>query len=584
MPTIRKPIITVLGHVDHGKTSFLDAIRGTTVVEKEAGRITQHIGATEVPIEAVTKIAGPLLEKYKFNLTIPGLLFIDTPGHEAFSNLRRRGGSIADLAVLVIDIMQACQPQTSESIEILKAFKVPFVIVANKVDLIQGWEKHPGMSFTESIKLQEDYVQTDLDEKIYCLVGEMFHKGFVCERFDRISDFTKQVAIIPLSAKDAEGLPEVLLFLAGLSQKFLESQLRIEVSGQGKGTVLEVKEEKGLGKTIDVILYDGSLKVGDEIIVGAVNGFVKTKIRALLQPKPLDEIRSPEQKFDSVREVSAAVGIKIAAPNLEGVLAGSPLIVYQKPEDEEEVLKEVVGLNIESEALGPVVRTDALGSLEALTMLLDKAGIKPRFASVGEVSRRDIIEAVGVAKEDKFKGVVFAFNTKLNDGAVEELKKNPVKVFSANVIYRLIEDYEKWVSDENAAEKKSVLEKIVFPARIIVVRNCIFRNANPAIVGVKVLGGKLRPGAKLFNGEKLLGEVIAIQDKGSNLQELKQGQEAAISITDAVCGRNLFEEDELLTVLSVNDYAEILKIKDAFTQAELDLAEEIRNKLRKQSK
>lgn len=581
MPTVRKPIITVLGHVDHGKSKILDSIRGTTVVEREAGGITQHIGATEVPIETVKKIAGALLEKYKFNLLIPGLLFIDTPGHEAFSNLRKRGGSIADLAVLVIDVMQACQPQTFESIDILKAFKVPFVVVANKIDLIQGWEKHDGSSFTESIALQPEWVQKDLDEKIYCLVGELYNKGFVCERFDRISDFTKQVAIIPASAKHSEGLQEILLFLAGLSQKYLEKELKIEVSGKGKGTILEVKEEKGLGKTADVILYDGSLKVGDEIVAGSIDGIVRTKIRALLQPKPLDEIRSPEQRFDSVKEVSAAAGVKIAAPNLEGVLAGSPLIEVTDGSEEEEVRKEIQGLKIESDALGPIVKTDALGSLEALTVLLEKSlGIKPRSASVGEVSRKDIIEAAGVSKEEKFKGVVFAFNTKTNDGALEEVKKTGVKVFSANVIYKLIEDYELWVKEEKEREKKCFLEKITFPCRIKVLPNCIFRNANPAIVGVKVLDGKLKAGVKLFKGSKVLGEVQAIQDKGENLQELKQNCEAAISITDAVCGRSLFEEDELCSVLSLNDYAEILKNKDCFSQAELELAEEIRKKLR----
>jgi len=581
MPTVRKPIITVLGHVDHGKTSFLDKVRGTAIVEREAGRITQHIGATEVPIEAINHIAGSLLEKYKFNLTIPGLLFIDTPGHEAFSNLRKRGGSIADLAVLVIDIQQACQPQTFESIEILKAFKVPFIIAANKIDLIQGWEKQEGKSFTESIKLQHTEVQKDLDEKIYCLVGELFQKGFVCERFDRISDFTKQVAIIPLSSKSGEGIPEVLLFLAGLSQKFMESKLKIEVSGPGKGTVLEVKEEKGLGKTIDVILYDGSLKVGEEIVAGTAEGIVKTKIRALLQPKPMDEIRSPEQRFDSVKEVSAAAGIKIAAPNLDGVLAGSPLLAVHEGNEEEEVMKEIQDLKVESEALGPIVRTDALGSLEALTMLLEKAGIKPRTASVGEVSRRDIIEAAGVAKEDKFKGVVFAFNTRLNEGALEELKKNPVQVFSANIIYKLIEDYEKWVKEEKERELKQVLEKITLPCRLKVMPNCIFRNANPAIVGVKVLEGKLRPGIRVFKGEKVLGEVIAIQDKGSNLQEAKAGMEVAISISDAVCGRSLFEDDELLSILSKEDFTEIEKAKQHFSQAELELAEEIKQKIKK---
>ena len=583
MPSVRKPIITVLGHVDHGKSTILDTIRGTSVVEREAGRITQHIGATEVPIEAIKKIAGSLLEKYKFELSIPGLLFIDTPGHEAFSNLRKRGGSIADLAVLVIDATQACQLQTFESIEILKAFKVPFVIAANKIDLIQGWQKNEGKSFTESIKLQDESVQKDLDEKIYCLVGELFKKGFVCERFDRISDFTKQVAIIPVSAKSGEGIPELLLFLAGLSQKYLEKELKIEVSGPGKGTVLEVKEEKGLGKTIDVILYDGSFKVGEEIVAGTSDGIVRTKIRALLQPKPMDEIRSPEQRFDSVKEVSAAAGIKIAAPNLENVIAGSPVVaVWEGKENAaEEVMQEIQSLKIESETLGPIVRTDALGSLEALTMLLEKAGMRPKSASVGEVSRKEIIEAASIAKEDKFKGVIFAFNTKLNQGAEEELKKTQVKVFSANIIYKLIEDYEKWKGEEKEAEKKALLEKTTMPCKIKVMQNCIFRNANPAIVGVKILEGKLKPGIKVFKKDKALGEVLAIQDKGNNLQEAKKGMEVAISINDAVCGRNLFEEDELYSLIPKEQFAEIQKLKECFTQAELELAEEIREKQKK---
>ncbi|MBU1930934.1 GTP-binding protein, partial [Candidatus Micrarchaeota archaeon] len=241
---IRKPIITILGHVDHGKTLYLDRIRGTAIAEREAGAITQHIGATEVPIRVIRELAGDLLEKYKFKIELNGLLFIDTPGHEAFTNLRKRGGSIADLAVLVIDINQGIQPQTIESIDILRIFKVPFIVLLNKIDKLPGWISGYG-SITNGLKLQNESVLQELDKRLYEIVGTLYEKGFQAERFDRVSDFTKQLPIIPISAKTSEGLAETLLFLAGLSQRYMEKKLTIQVSGPGKGTVLEVKEEKG---------------------------------------------------------------------------------------------------------------------------------------------------------------------------------------------------------------------------------------------------------------------------------------------------------------------------------------------------
>ncbi|MEE9267833.1 MAG: translation initiation factor IF-2, partial [Thermoplasmata archaeon] len=322
---IRQPIVSVLGHVDHGKTTILDRIRGTRVAAREPGSITQHIGATEVPLNVILKVCGDLVKGRSFK--IPGLLFIDTPGHHAFSTLRARGGALADMAILVIDINEGPRPQTLESLRILKQYKTPFVVAANKVDLVPGWRRHPDAPFLVSLADQPESVQDLLDERFYDLVGKLFEQGFSADRYDKIEDFQKVIAIVPTSAKYGVGIPDLLLVLVGLAQRFLEEELRLE-EGLGEGTILEVKEERGLGVTLDAILYKGSVKRGDTVVLGTAGGEPRvTRVKALLKPRPLDEIRDPENRFDSVSEVGAAAGIKIAAADVEGVVAGAPLRV-----------------------------------------------------------------------------------------------------------------------------------------------------------------------------------------------------------------------------------------------------------------
>ena len=264
---IRQPIVSVLGHVDHGKTTLLDYIRGgTTVADREAGRITQHIGATEVPLETICAICEPLMGSK--TLEIPGLLFIDTPGHHAFTTLRARGGALADLAVLIIDIYEGFKPQTIESLTILKQYKTPFLVAANKIDRINGWESQKDKSFLESFGMQTKEVQEVLDNMLYKLIGEFTDRGFQSDRYDRVKDFTKNIAIVPICARSGEGISDLLMILGGLAQRFLEDQLETEETGPAEGTVLEVKEERGLGLTIDTIIYNGSIKSTDTIIVG----------------------------------------------------------------------------------------------------------------------------------------------------------------------------------------------------------------------------------------------------------------------------------------------------------------------------
>ena len=201
---IRSPIVSVLGHVDHGKTTLLDYIRGSTIADKEAGGITQHIGATEIPNDTIEEICGNFISRLTIKDLIPGLFFIDTPGHAAFTSLRKRGGALADLAVLIVDINDGFKPQTFEALNILKMYKTPFIVVANKIDMIFGWETHEGASFKESFEQQAQSVKQELDTKIYEIVGTLHKEGFQSERFDRVSNFASQISIIPVPGLEKE--------------------------------------------------------------------------------------------------------------------------------------------------------------------------------------------------------------------------------------------------------------------------------------------------------------------------------------------------------------------------------------------
>ncbi len=570
---IRKPIITVLGHVDAGKSKLLDAIRGTNLVDKEAGGITQHIGASEVPIGIIEAQAKEVLAKYNFTLGIPGLLFIDTPGHEAFTNLRKRGGSIADLAVLVVDINKGLEEQTLESIEILKAYKCPFIVAANKADTLHGWIPHEG-TITDALAMQRADVLAKLDERIYTLVGQLHGKGFPSERFDRVSDFTKEIAIIPMSAKGRTGIPELLMFLAALSQRYLEKKLEVHESGKCRATVLEVREEKGLGKTVDVILYDGMLRVGEEIVVGGRAGPIRAKIRALLEPKPVGD--KSVEKFHGVQEVHAAAGVKIAAPNFDEALSGSPVRHWSEAA-EKEVMEEIGRIKIDSDAVGPIVRSNTLGSLDAAVKLLQDKGIKVKKADVGDISRKDVLEIESVMLKDKFRGVIFAFHTKVSGPAAEEAKKRGMRIFENDVVYRLLEDYDKWVKEEKDAERKAKMGSLVLPAKFEVMQGFVFRNSGPAIVGVKVLEGKIRKGIEVMNRNgKVLGRIMALQNEGKPVEEGEKGAELAISIDGAVVGRSLFEKDELYSFIPPKTFNMLADLGGEFSSSELELIERIR--------
>jgi len=535
--SIRQPIVSVLGHVDHGKTSFLDYIRGSTVVSREAGAITQHIGATEVPVDAIYRICGQLMSGKK--LSIPGLLFIDTPGHHSFTTLRARGGALADMAVLIIDINEGIKPQTLESINILKRVKTPFIVILNKIDLIPGWRAQRDEPFIKSLQKQSDAVKEQVEQRLYDIVGKLYEQKFSADRYDKISDFRKNMALIPISAKTGEGIADVLLVLVGLAQRFLEEELWTDETGEGEGTILEIKEEKGLGPTMDVILYKGRIQRGDTVVLGTTDKPKVTKVKAILKPKPLDEIRDPRERFDSVDEVTAAAGIKIVGQDIDGAIAGGILRVAI--EDTATVVEEVCaesGLCIETVEAGLIFKADAIGSLEGLAFEAKENDIPIKKAEVGDISRRDIMEAS--AHTDPLKRVVFGFNVNVLPDAKEELLESDIKVIQGDIVYKLIEDYEEWLTERKRELEKESRREIVYPGKVLLLPECIFRVSKPAICGVRILAGRVRPGQRLIRDDgKEVGKIRSIRSGDDTLKEAITGQEVAIAIEGPTVGRQI---------------------------------------------
>jgi translation initiation factor 5B len=577
---LRQPIVVVLGHVDHGKTTLLDKIRKTAIATREAGGMTQHIGASLVPADVIESIAEPLKKIVPVKLIIPGLLFIDTPGHELFSNLRRRGGSVADFAILVIDIMEGPQPQTYEALELLRSRRTPFVVAANKIDRIPGWRPNPDTPFIFSFQKQDARVREELERRVYDIVGKLYEVGIPSDLFTRIRDFTKKVAIVPVSARTGEGVAELLAILAGLTQQYMRDRLRY-AEGPARGVVLEVKEQHGLGAVVDAIIYDGVIRVGDTIVLAGKNGPIVTSVKALLMPRPLEEIRAREAKFMLVEEVTAAAGVRIAAQGLEDALAGSPLYVVGDGDSSkyvELVKEEVRSVIVRTENVGVVVKADTLGTLEAIVEALRRRNVPVRIADVGPVSRSDVVDAAVTARIDKYLGVILAFNVKVLPEAEEEAAATGVKIFQNNIIYRLIEDYEEWVKKTKAEERAKALEALIRPGKVRIIPGYVFRRSDPAIVGVEVLGGVIKPGYPVMDSTgRPLGRIMAIKERDRSLPEARAGAAVAISIQGRVLvGRHVDEGDVIYTDVPAEHASKLLtEFQDMISLDEIMTLKEI---------
>lgn len=332
MDNLRAPVVCVLGHVDTGKTKILDKLRRTNVQDGEAGGITQQIGATNVPIDAIREQCKIVKGAAEFTYNVPGLLIIDTPGHESFSNLRNRGSSLCDIAILVVDIMHGLEPQTIESINLLKQKKTPFLVALNKIDRLYDWSTMPRKDVRDTIKGQQQNTQLEFKQRTDEVISQFAMQGLNAKLFYENPDVTEYISLVPTSAITGEGMGNLLYLICEYSQDLLAR--RLMYSEELQATVLEVKAIPGLGTTIDAILINGRLREGETMILAGTEGPITTQIRSLLMPQPMKELRVKNAYIEH-KEVQAAQGVKIAAKDLEKAIAGLNLLVAQKPDEVE---------------------------------------------------------------------------------------------------------------------------------------------------------------------------------------------------------------------------------------------------------
>lgn len=558
---IKNPIITVAGHVDHGKTTLLDAIRGSSVAEQEAGGITQKISFTLFPAEMIKK-RYPILDKYKIKLDIPGFLFIDTPGHAAFTNLRKRGGSLADIAIVVIDINEGIKPQTAEVLKIMKSNKTPFVVALNKIDNISGWRKLND-ELKQSIESQSMIAKQTFDERLFTIIGALYNYGFDADLFYNIKDFTKKLALVPCSARTKEGIQELIMVLCGLCQKFLKEHLTL--GKEVKGVILEIKKEKALSY-IEAILYDGILKKNDTIAIATFAEPIISKIRTFEKILPLSN------KFEPVNEVEAASGIRMQLTEMEGVLPGLPFIIFKNNIEEiKKVFREELTENIVLDKRGIVVKTDSLGSLEAALNILRSEGIHVIRAGIGKINKEDVSVAQASKKLDVLDGLIVGFNI----SSEEDLIQSDVPVFCEDVIYKLVDKIKEWRETKKAEIEKEELMKIGTIAKLQILHQHVFRNSNPAIFGVRVYG-KILAGVNLIDDEgNEVGKIKAMQMQNETVKEAAGGNEIAISIPGIAFDRRLKEKKFLYSDISERRFRGLKKKKHLLGSEEISIIQEI---------
>ena len=560
---IRQPIVTVCGHVDHGKTSILDRLRQSAVHKGEAGGITQKISFTVYPAENL-KTACPLIEQSGIKLNIPGFLLIDTPGHAAFTNLRKRGGSLADLAVLVIDINEGIKPQTSEVIQILKHNKTPFIIALNKIDNIHGWKFNEKKGLKGNIESQAINAASDFREKYLTLMGSLQNYGLDSDLYYNIDDFTKKVALVPCSAKTSQGIPELILVLCGLSQKYLEN--RLTLGSEGKGVVLEIKRERD-NSYLESIIYDGSLSKNDTIAIANLDGKpVLSKIRVLEEIMPVSDKFSPKEK------VMAATGIRIQLKENDNVLPGMPFVVYHDNLKEIEALfKKELSENIKTDKQGIIVKADSLGSLEALLIILKQNNIPVLKAGIGRINKADMAGARANLEVNPLDSVILGFNVESEENIV-----SGVKIIADDVIYKLIENLIKFREEKRKEIEKTRLLGLSSLCKMALLKQYVFRNTNPAIFGVRVEGGKLIRGLHIIDniGERV-GKIKNIQSENKSVDSAEENIEVAVSISGINYERRMKDIDSLYSDISEQQFRNFKKNKDLLSSAELKILQEI---------
>jgi len=576
MERIRQPIVTVCGHVDHGKTSLLDKIRQSSVAQGEAGGITQKISFTLYPMEKLKK-AFPLIEKSKIKLDIPGFLFIDTPGHAAFTNLRKRGGSLADLAVLVIDVNEGIKPQTAEVLQLLKMNKTPFIIALNKIDNISGWRSDKNIGVKESIETQPKTIKLTFDERYMTLIGALNSHNFSADLFYNISDFTKQIALVPCSARTGQGIQELIMVLCGLSQKYLEKRLTLGKSA--KVVILEVKKDSA-NRYAEAILYDGTLKKDEEIAVSSMEGkAIISKMRTLEEIQPLSN------KFKTKDSVTASTGIRMQLIEKEEILPGMPFLSFEGNEKsiEEQFKKELTEV-IKTEKQGIIAKADSLGSLEALLALLRQEKIPVVKAGIGNINKQDVASAKANLEINKLDAIIVGFNVEIDEEA-SELAKNTqeIRIITEEVVYKLIDNLSEFRKAKTDEIEKERLLGLATICKLKILHQYVFRNTKPAIFGVRVEGGKAKQDIRMIDeAGSEIGKIKNMQSENKSVEEAEEGTELAISVPGINFERVLRDKQFLYSDLGESQFKNFKKNKDLLSGKEIQILQEIAEIKRKE--
>ncbi len=567
---LRSPIISVLGHVDHGKTSLLDRIRRSNVSAKEAGGITQMIGASYLSSDHILSISGELMKKWNFEIKIPGLLFIDTPGHEAFTLLREQGSSISDLAILVIDIKQGIQPQTIESINMLKNYKTPFIVALTKLDLISGWKRH-SLYLQENIQQQNPISIKEFEDLIWRRIGELSEYGLNSDLFFNIRDFTKTIALVPVSSHTGEGFPELIGLICGLSQRFLKHSLEISSDEIAKGTIIDIKRTPE-GNYIDVILYKGTLKKGEQVYTIDMNGNIKTiKIRGIFLPKISSN--NPKDKYVNIEKVAAAAGVRIFTGDVEGLMIGFPI------SGNKEIDKgKIIDIFKEGEK-GIIIKTDSVGSADAFRRLAEKEGLTIRRIGIGNISKDDIEIAIAMNNLNPDYGFVLGFNVNIDRKDLEYAESHGIGVIIGDVIYRIVENYKERVKEKRDRLIVEMMRRDNFPAKLLVLGQYVFRKKDPAIFGIKLLEGEIRTNFKLMNRQgDIIGEIVGIQKNKEVLKNVKAPDEVAIAVNGGEIDKNIILDQPLwVYVNNIDEWKDMIS-QDLYREyKEISLIKKIRN-------
>lgn len=561
---LRAPISVIMGHVDTGKTSLLDKIRATSVQKGEVGGITQQIGATQFPQETLQKKTEAMRALYpQYQVTIPGLLMIDTPGHESFSNLRSRGSSLCDIAIVVVDLMHGLEQQTIESIRMLERKKTKFVIALNKVDRMYGWKAEENSPFRQSLQRQDENCVMEFKNRLSEVQLQLSQLGFNSKLYWENDDVEDYISLCPTSAVTGEGIPDLLMTLIRYSQEYLVEKLMFYDYLQC--TVLEVKTIEGHGATIDAMLVNGRLRRGDRIVFSTLEGPVITTIRNLLTPPPNCESRVKSDYLQH-SEVQGAMGVKIVANDLLQALAGTSIMVLQEEDDENDV-KSCVQADVDNitkvkcDSQGVTVCASTLGSLEALMQFLQK-DCKPPIpvgrTKIGSLDRTDItLASLYHGKNLSEYAVVLAFDVEMDEEIQKLAADENVKIFSADIIYHLFDRFTQFMTELTEKRRQEAMEIAVFPCVLKILPEHIFNKKNPIVMGVEVMDGSLRVGTPLSIPQLNLyvGKVISIEANQKDVQMAKKGTSVSIKIENSqneniMYGRHFDHKNSLYSALT----------------------------------